>query len=135
MVNRATHDSDGVEYEHARPFADFLREQARGLSHQELSEGLHDLVERVQDTGKKGQMTYVLTVEPTKGMAAALTVSDKITLKLPEHDRQASLFFRDRSGNLVRNDPNQPDLGGPLRDVSALEEATEADLREARGQG
>jgi hypothetical protein len=40
---------------HVRPFADFLREQAKGHSHDELSEGLREqLVARVQDTGKKG---------------------------------------------------------------------------------
>jgi hypothetical protein len=89
-----------------RPFADFLREQAKGQSHDELSEGLRDLVARVQDTGKKGSVTYVVTVEPTKG-TSALTVSDEIKLKLPEHDRAASLFFTDHEGNLQRNDPDQ----------------------------
>lgn len=91
---------------HARPFADFLREQAKGHSHDELSEGLRDLVNRVTDTGKKGSITYTVTVEPTKG-TDALTVSDEIKLKLPEHDRDASLFFRDKDGNLTRSDPNQ----------------------------
>jgi hypothetical protein len=90
-----------------RPFADFLREQAKGHSHEELSEGLRDLVGRVQDTGKKGSITYTVFVEPTKGMTDALTVSDQIKLKLPEHDRDASLFFSDADGNLTRSDPNQ----------------------------
>lgn len=89
-----------------RPFADFLREQAKGHSHEELSTALHDLVSRVHDTGKKGSITYVVTVEPTKG-TDALTVSDQIKLKFPEHQRQASLFFNDKHGNLIRNDPNQ----------------------------
>jgi hypothetical protein len=88
-----------------RPFSDFLLEQAKGHSHVELSEGLRDLVNRVQDTGKKGSITYVVTVEPTKG-TDALTVSDEIKLRLPEHDRDASLFFSDEDGNLVRTDPN-----------------------------
>jgi len=90
-----------------RPFSDFLREQAKGHSHDELSEGLRDLVGRVQDTGKKGSITYTVFVEPTKGMSDALTVSDQIKLKLPEHDRDASLFFSDANGNLSRSDPNQ----------------------------
>lgn len=89
-----------------RPFADFLREQAKGHSHDELSTALRDLTTRVHDTGKKGSITYVLTIEPTKG-TDALTVSDQIKLKFPEHQRQASLFFNDKDGNLVRNDPNQ----------------------------
>lgn len=91
-----------------RPFADFIREQNRGKTHEELGEGLRDLVARVEDTGKKGTITLVITVEPLKGNEEALMVSDEIKLKLPEHDRGASVFFRGRDGNLQRDDPNQP---------------------------
>ena len=100
-----------------RPFADFLREQNRGRTHYELGEALHDLVARVEDTGKKGTLTLVVTVEPLKGAEEALTVSDEIKLKLPEHDRGASIFFRGRDGNLQREDPNQP-VFEALREVA-----------------
>lgn len=114
-----------------RPFADFLREQAKGHSHEELSEGLRDLVARVTDTGKKGSITYVVTVEPTKG-TNALTVSDEIKLKLPEHDRDASLFFTDKDGNLTRSDPNQLAFES-LREVPpAGVDPTTGEIREAR---
>ena len=93
---------------HIRPFADWLRDQARGTSHEELSEGLRDLVAKVKDTGKKGTITYVVTVEPMpKSDGNALLVSDEIKIKLPEFAREASLFFADDDGNLVRNDPRQ----------------------------
>jgi hypothetical protein len=98
---------------HVRPFADFLREQARGTSHEELSETLHQLVARVQDTGKKGALTYTVSVEPMKGDPNTLVISDEIKVKLPEHDRQASTFFTDKDGNLTRDDPRQPHL--PMR--------------------
>lgn len=114
-----------------RPFADFLREQAKGHSHDELSEGLRDLVQRVADTGKKGSITYVVVVEPTKG-TDALTVHDEIKLKLPEHDRDASLFFRDRDGNLTRSDPNQLAFDS-LREVPPADvDTTTGEIREAR---
>jgi hypothetical protein len=90
-----------------RPFADFLREQSKGSTHDELSEGMHDLVQRVRDTGKKGTLTLTVSVELMKGSDRALIVSDEIKLKLPEHDRDTSLFFADRDGNLTRNDPDQ----------------------------
>lgn len=90
-----------------RPFADFLREQGKGHSHEELSDALHDLIARVQDTGKKGSLTYVVTVGRLKDGGEMLVVSDEIKLRLPEHDRDASLYFTDRDGNLSRNDPNQ----------------------------
>lgn len=100
-----------------RPFADFIREQNRGRTHDELGEGLRDLVARVEDTGKKGSLTLTVTVEPLKGNEDCLTVSDEIKLKLPEHDRGASIFFRGRDGNLQRDDPNQPTFDA-LREVA-----------------
>lgn len=91
-----------------RPFSDFLRDQNRGRTHDELSEGLNDLVARVKDTGKKGTVTLIVSVEPMKGNEDALLVHDEIKLKLPEHDRGSSIFFADKEHNLRRDDPNQP---------------------------
>jgi len=114
-----------------RPFADWLREQARGHSHEELGEGLHELVSRVVDTGKKGSLTYTVTVEPTKG-TNALTVHDEIKLRLPENARDASLFFTDANGNLSRSDPNQLTFEG-IREVPAPAAAVApAQAKEAR---
>lgn len=91
-----------------RPFADWLRDQSRGKTHDELSEGLRDLVAKVIDTGKKGTLTLVITVEPMpKSDGNALVVTDEIKLKLPEFAREASLFFADADNNLVRSDPRQ----------------------------
>ena len=99
---------------HIRPFGEWLLEQAKGHTHAELGEALHDLTARVIDTGKKGSITFVITVEPlAKSDGRALVISDEIKLKLPEHDRDTSLFFTDRDGNLVRNDPNQLAFEGP----------------------
>lgn len=90
-----------------RPFADWLRDQSKGATHDELSQALYDLTGRVIDTGKKGTLTLTITVQPLKGQVDALVVSDEIKLKLPEHDRKASLFYPDKQGNLTRSDPNQ----------------------------
>lgn len=91
-----------------RPFADWLRDQAHGTSHEELSEALRDLVAKVKDTGKKGTLTYTVTVETLpKSDGGAMVVTDEIRLKLPEFPREASLFFADPNNNLVRNDPRQ----------------------------
>lgn len=98
-----------------RPFAAFLQEQSGGRSHDELSDGLRELVERVQDTGKKGSIAYKVSVEAMKGDMTALVISDEIKLTLPEHDRAASVFFADEHHNLTRHDPRQIQL--PLREV------------------
>lgn len=102
-----------------RPFADWLREQSNGKTHDELSEALHDLVARVRDTGKKGTVSLTISVATMKGDLDVLVVSDEIKLRLPEHDRKASLYYPDKNGNLTRNDPNQLQFEG-LREVPGI---------------
>lgn len=123
-----------TDHPHTRPFGDWLREQNRGRTHDELSDALFDLVARVKDTGKKGTLTLVINVEPLKGQEDMLTVSDEIKLKLPEHDRGASIFYQGDDGNLQRDDPNQPTFES-LREVPAprgVDPATGEVLDEAR---
>lgn len=90
-----------------RPFADFLREHNRGKSHTELGETLQLLVARVVETGKKGTLTYVLTVEPMKDGGGVLVVKDEIKAKIPEFDRSGSAFWADEDNNLIGHDPRQ----------------------------
>lgn len=126
-VNRKT--GEVADDAHIRPFADWLREQARGTSHEELSEALVALVARVQETGKKGSITYTVHVEQMKD-SHALVVKDEIKIRLPEHDRSASLFFADKHNNLTRHDPAQMTFES-LREVPAADAAA-ADLKDAR---
>jgi hypothetical protein len=78
---------------------------------------LHDLVQRVADTGRQGSLVLTISVQPMKGADnGALMVSDAIKLKLPEHDRKASIFFS-HDGNLRRTDPHQLAFEG-LRTVA-----------------
>lgn len=90
-----------------RPFGTFLLEQAQGRSHDELSDNLHRLIAEVRDTGKKGSLTYTVTVSPLDKEVHSLKVEDEIKLKLPEHDRPTSIFYPDADGNLSRRDPRQ----------------------------
>lgn len=110
MATDLTPDTEDAAY--IRPFIDWLREQAKGTTQDELSEGLHDLIARVQDTGKKGSLSLTITVAPLKGDNHVLVVSDEIKLRLPEHDRQSSLFYPDKHGNLSRKDPGQLEFEG-----------------------
>lgn len=126
-VNVNTKTGEVIDDDQIRPFADWLREQAKGKSHDELGEALHDLVARVQETGKKGALVYTVSVEQMKD-GKALVVKDHIKLKLPEFDRDASLFWADDDGNLVRTDPNQLAFES-LREVPA--KPAETALKEA----
>lgn len=112
---------DGPE---PRPFATWLLEQSGGKTHEELSDALYDLVARVRDTGKKGSVSLTVTVGPLKGDVGVLIVSDEIKLRLPEHDRKASLFYPDAEGNLTRRDPNQLTFDG-LREIDGQSVDTE----------
>ena len=89
-----------------RPFLDWLREQSQGKTADEMSEGLHTLIDKVRETEKKGSITLKVTVAyDTK--IDMLVVADSITISLPEHDRQATIWYLDHDGNLTRNDPRQ----------------------------
>lgn len=112
-----------------RPFADWLREQSSGKTHEELSVALHDLIGRVTDTGKKGSLQLTVTVAPMKGDVSMLVVGDEIKLRIPEHDRKTSIFYPDRDGNLSRRDPNQLEFES-LREVPAGVNPETGEIRE-----
>lgn len=102
----------------SRPFADWLREQAGGKSHDELSDALFDLVQKVKDTRKAGTLTYTIKVGLLKGDNDVLLIHDEIKLRPPEHDRKPSMFYTDKHGNLSRNNPDQLSFDS-LREVPA----------------
>lgn len=108
----ATDDVDGDP----REFAAVLLEVNGGASHHELSEALRDLVRAVTATGRKGSITYTLTLEPLKRRTDTLVVTDAVTVKAPQPDRTSSVFYTDDDGRLVREDPNQPALFGQVVD-------------------
>ena len=109
-----------------RPFADFLLEHNKGLTHGELSDALHELVAAVTDTGKAGKLQLTINVAPMKKSGnGVLLVSDVIALKKPAPERKESLFFPDEHGNLTRNDPNQP-MFETLREVPETEKTMRA---------
>ena len=91
-----------------RPFRDVVQDLGEGTTHNELSEGLWDLIQRVQDTGKAGSLTLKINV----GFDGhgRVQMKDEVSLKLPEHGRPTTSFFVDKQGNASRRDPNQPEL-------------------------
>jgi len=86
-----------------REFALFLMD--RPATHVELSEKFNALVKAVQDTGKKGTLSLTFTVGLFDGDPGRVVIDDKITYKVPEHDRKSGIFFPDKNGNLSRTDP------------------------------
>lgn len=116
----------------ARLFADFIREQANGRTHDELTTALADIALAVRETGKKGSITLTIAINPMKGMTGAVQITDAIKVSKPSKDRPAPVFFVTESGRVQRDDPLQPTFEG-LREVPApaTAEATQQ-MKEAK---
>lgn len=95
-----------TQQDHA-PFAAWLRDQNAGKTHTELTEALHDVVAAVRETGKTGQITLTVKIAPFKGQTDTLVVEDKVTTKVPVHDRKTAIWFADDDNSLRRTDPRQ----------------------------
>lgn len=119
---------EAPEEPQVKPFAAFLQETAAGRTHDELSQGLHDLIEAVKDTGKAGKLQLTISVKPAaKNNRDAVNVTDMVVIKAPTGERPESFFFIDTAGNLTRENPRQPQL--PLREVPRGEGAP-VDIRQ-----
>lgn len=116
---------------HLRPFAEFLVKQRAGSLNVEAAERLAEVVAAVAETGKDGSMT--LTIKVSRNKAGALEVTDKVVAKIPDFGRVPTLWWADDDGNLVRRDPNQPELfDGP----KAVDDPANGDTPKAkRAQG
>lgn len=104
-----------------RPALDVLAELRRGKCQQQLTEALHELLTACQETGKKGELVLKLTINPKKVGdfdTPQIEVTDQIGTKKPSKTVHPSTFFLTDDGNPVRRDPNQDDLGGPVRAVA-----------------
>lgn len=86
------------------PFHSWLSELRHGDASIEWSEELAELLLAVQTTGKKGKL--LITIE-VASQGRSVIVTDKLELKAPKPDPEASVWWVDASGSLVRNDPGQ----------------------------
>lgn len=98
----------------SRPFNDFLREHRGGVSHDELSDALQELVAGVVAEGKGGTLTFKISVKPA-GKTGGLEVTDEIKVSPPKETKSATIFFASPENNLVRQDPRQASL--ELREI------------------
>lgn len=111
-----------------RPFAAVLQDIEHGTLADQLAIDVQQLVKAVRDLGRKGTLTLKVEVAPRKG-GNALNVTARRDLKLPQEEPVESVFFTDKSGNLLRDDPRQMAL--PLRQVERPAPAADTELRRA----
>lgn len=112
-----------------RPFADVVRELAAGQTYEDATVLLARVVNGVLARRKPGKFTLELTIEPNG--ENAVTIRDKITVKIPEPARPSTVFFS-QDGALMREDPRQQRL--PLRTVNIDRQAEPAQVVEPERQ-
>lgn len=115
MTDQTTDDGRRI-----RPFAAMLQDIQAGAVADDAAERLQDLVAAVNETGKKGQLVLTITVQPLKGNTHAVNVSGEVSLKAPKPEAHAGVFFFDKDGNLLRENPKQATIPGVVREIKQV---------------
>jgi hypothetical protein len=88
----------------------------------DASKALGEACLAAKQTRKKATVTLTLTIEPQKG--GALGISAAIAGKVPStRDEQLTIFFVDKDGALVRDNPDQKELSLTSHDGGAAAES------------
>jgi len=111
-----------------KAFAVFIQELRDGRAHSELSGQLAELIGKVRETGKGGELTLKIKVKPASrgGDVDKVTVSDQISITLPKPEKGEDFFWLTSENDLSRNHPRQQSL--ELRDAGGSQLST---LKEA----
>ena len=101
-----------------KAFSVFIQDLRDGRAHTELSTQLAELINKVQETGKGGELTFKLKVKPATrgGDVDKITVSDQVTITLPKPERGEDIFWLTDDNELSRSHPKQQSL--ELREVA-----------------
>lgn len=92
----------------------------------DVDSAIAEVVQAVQETGKKGAITITLSIErkDTKS-GSVISITDKIKQKLPELPTPETYLWSDDAGNLFEDDPRQGKLFDatitPSKDVEVVE--------------
>lgn len=100
----------------ATDYAIVLMRQGGGQTNKAATEALREVVKAVRETGKSGAVTIRLDVKLVE-QTTQIVISDKITSKVPQLDRQASIYFTTPEGDVLRDNPDQD----PLFNVQEIE--------------
>lgn len=105
-------------------FTVFLNDLRDGRAHSELSLQLADLIAKVKETGKGGELMLKLKIKPASrgGDVEKVTISDQITTNLPKPERGEDFFYLSDENELTRQHPKQQLL--ELREVIQVQPTT-----------
>ncbi|MDY7542639.1 MULTISPECIES: hypothetical protein [unclassified Cryobacterium] len=91
----------------------------------EAAEVIRSLIAAVKDTGKPGSFNLRVDVKLVNPGGSEVIISDKITAKLPERNREGSIAYTDNDNNLSRRDPRStPLFEDDIRDTPAFNAET-----------
>ena len=117
-----------IEKPSGNSFMRVMQDFRAGASLDELSEGLHDLVSKVKETGKGGSIVYTIKVKPaSKGVGFSVLITDDVNVKCPKLERDSGIFYATDENNLVRENPAQKNL-----DLKVVPAAEPVPLKEVR---
>ncbi|PAW75145.1 MAG: hypothetical protein B9S38_02345 [Verrucomicrobiia bacterium Tous-C4TDCM] len=105
-------------------FIALLQGKTGGVTLPQLDEELAQLVSAVRATGRKGTLTYKVTILPNAKQG--VRIEDTVDIKEPKQERGVSFFWVGESGALLRNDPNQMVMA-----LKVVPDATQEPLRVA----
>jgi hypothetical protein len=88
-------------------FAQTLSAIAYGDANDQASEMLASLVKAVEEHGREGSLTLVLTVKPRGKDSGQVEVTCKTAAKMPVREIAPAMFFTTEDGGLVRDNPRQ----------------------------
>lgn len=100
-----------------------LGEIRRGNMVEEIGYEIARLTQQVLQTDKGGTLTLKLTIKPSDVADNAVEIKDKITVKAPEPEMKASVFYANADGALTRSDPNQEELPLGATNLRAVKSA------------
>lgn len=106
-------------------FALLLAGQRNGECLREASEKLNDLVQKLRERVRPGEI--LLRIRFTPGADASIVaITDEIVVKLPKQEKKATIMFTTEDGTLTRQNPEQrelvlrevPKADGPLKEAA-----------------
>jgi len=94
------------------PFSEQIKYLAKGTLDAELTQTLGDLVKAITDHQKKGSITLTLNLKPesVNGEVQRINIMPNVAVSSPQPQRMTSTMWPTYEGDLLRNDPDQPEL-------------------------
>lgn len=107
------------------PFSTTLSQLNRGELNDELTELLADVVKAVRSTRKQGAVSLTLNVAMLNTRTEdTVKITPKVTVKVPELDREESIVFSTADGDVMFDDPNQVKM-----DLKTVEDKPKGELK------